>query len=161
VLIITAPMGALPFLDARTNGFKQAFAGASSLAEIPLTDFNNSNRIKTITESQLQKDPSIDAVFSIGGALIPAMTQARADIGDRGSAMHWGAIDVTTGAMLSLKAHELDFALDAQQYAQGYYPVVKLALYIRQAIRPAAPAFVTGPVVITPDNVARLAAAAR
>jgi simple sugar transport system substrate-binding protein len=161
VLIITAPIGALPFLDARTNGFRKAYAGASSLAEVPLTDFNNSNRIKTITESQLQKDPSIDAVFAIGGALIAAMTQVRADIGDRGGAMHWGAIDVTTGAMQSVKAHELDFALDAQQYAQGYYPVVMLALYIRQAIRPAAPLFVTGPVVITPDNVAKLEAAAR
>jgi simple sugar transport system substrate-binding protein len=160
-LIITALMGAIPFLDARTNGFKKAFSGTSSLAEIPLTDFNDSNRIKTITESQLQKDPSIDAVFSIGGCCIAAMNQVRTDLGDRGKAMHWGTIDLSTGAMQSLKAHELDFALDAQQYAQGYYPVVLLALYVRQAIQPAEPAFVTGPVVITSDNVARLQAVAR
>ena len=75
--------------------------------------------------------------------------------------MHWGAIDVTTGAMQSLKTHALDFALDAQQYAQGYYPVVMLALYVRQAIRPAERLFVTGPVVITAANVAKLEAAAR
>ena len=153
--------GRIPFLDARTNGFKNAFTGSSKLAEIPLTEFNDTNRIKTITETQLQKDPSIDAVFSIGGCCIAAMTQVRTDLGDRGKAMHWGTIDVTTGAMQSLKAHELDFALDAQQYAQGYYPVVMLALYVRQAIRPAEPTFITGPVVITPDNVARLQAAAR
>ena len=89
------------------------------------------------------------------------MTQVRTDLGDRGKAMHWGTIDMTTGAMQSLKAHELDFALDAQQYAQGYYPVVMLALYIRQAIQPAQPTFITGPVVVTPDNVARLQAAVR
>jgi simple sugar transport system substrate-binding protein len=160
-LIITMPIGALPFIDARTNGFRKAFLGASSLAEIPLIDFNDSNRIKTITETELQKDPSIDAVFSIGGCCIAAMTQVRTDLGDRGKTMHWGTIDVTKGAMLSLAAHELDFALDAQQYAQGYYPVVMLALYIRQAIRPATSAFITGPVVITPDNVARLEAAGR
>ncbi|ESY51414.1 hypothetical protein X744_20930 [Mesorhizobium sp. LNJC372A00] len=160
-LIITAPIGALPFLDARTNGFKAAFAGTSALAEIPLTDFNNSNRIKTITESQLQKDPSIDAVFSIGGCCIAAMTQVRTDIGERGKAMHWGTIDLTAGAVSSLKAHQLDFALDAQQYAQGYYPVIMLALYIRQAIQPAEPVLVTGPVVITPNNVNRLEASAR
>ena len=160
-LIITALVGAIPFLDARTNGFKKAFSGTSSLAEIPLTEFNDSNRIKTITETQLQKDPLIDAVFSIGGCCIAAMNQARTDLGDRGKAMHWGTIDLTTGAMQFLKARELDFALDAQQYAQGYYPVVLLALYIRQAIRPAEPTFVTGPVVVTPDNVAKLQAATR
>jgi simple sugar transport system substrate-binding protein len=160
-LIITTPTGAIPFVDARTNGFKKAFSGSSSLAEIPLTDLSDSNRIKTITETQLQKDPSIDAVFSIGSCCIASMNQVRTDLGDRGKAMHWGTIDVTAGAMQSLKAHELDFALDAQQYAQGYYPVVMLALYIRQAIQPAARAFITGPAVITPDNVAKLQAVTR
>jgi simple sugar transport system substrate-binding protein len=160
-LIITAPVGALPFLDARTSGFEKAFSGTSSLAEVPLTDFNDSNRIRTIAETQLQKDSTIDAVFSIGGCCIAAMIQARTDLGVRGKGMHWGTIDVTTGALRSLKAHELDFALDAQQYAQGYFPVVMLALYIRQAIRPAQPIFFTGPVVITPENVAKLQAAAR
>ena len=161
VLIITAPLGALTFLDARTNGFKKAFSGTSTLAEIPLTDFNNSNRIKTIAETELQKDPSIDAVFSIGGCCIAAMIQVRTDLADRGKTMHWGTIDLTAGAMESLKARELDFALDAQQYLQGYYPVVMLALYLRQAARPADPTFVTGPVVITPDNVAKLRAVTR
>ncbi|PZM08597.1 substrate-binding domain-containing protein [Rhizobium tubonense] len=160
-LIITAPVGALSFLDARTNEFKKAFTGTSSLAEIPLTDFNNTNRIKTIAEAQLQKDASIDAVFSIGGCCIAAMTQVRADLGDRGKGMHWGTIDVTAVATKSLKAHELDFALDAQQYAQGYYPVVMLALYIRQAIRPAETVLNTGPIVITPKNVDRFEASNR
>lgn len=160
-LIITAPIGALSFLDARTNEFKRAFAGTSTLAEIPLTDFNNSNRIKTIAEAQLQKDASIDAVFSIGGCCIAAMTQARADLGDRGKGMRWGTIDVTAGATKSLQAHELDFALDAQQYAQGYYPVVMLALYVRQAIQPADVVFNTGPIVITSKNVDRFQASSR
>ena len=136
VLIITAPIGALPFLCTHER-LQKSLRGSVDLWPRSRTDFNNSNRIKTITESQLQKDPSIDSVFAIGGALIAAMTQVRVDIGDRGGAMHWGAIDVTTGAMQSLKTHALDFALDAQQYAQGYYPVVMLALYVRQAIRPA------------------------
>jgi simple sugar transport system substrate-binding protein len=160
-LVITTPAGAIPFVDARTSGFKKALSGQTSLAEIPISDLSNSNRIKTITETQLQKDPSIDAVFSIGSCCIAAMNQVRTDLGDRGKAMHWGTINVTSGAMASLKAHELDFALDAQQYAQGYYPVVMLALYVRQAIQPASPTFLTGPAVITPDNVARLQAAAR
>ncbi len=160
-LVITTPTGAIPFVDARTNGFTKTFKGSFALAEIPLPDASDSNRVKTITETLLQKDPAIDAVFSTGSAFIAAMEQVRADLGDRGAAMHWGTIDVTAGAILALKAHKLDFALDAQQYAQGYYPVVKLALYARQAIQPATPVFVTGPAVVTPDNVARVSAAGR
>ncbi len=160
-LVITTPTGAIPFVDARTNGFSRAFKGSSSLAEIPLPDASNANRVKTITETLLQKDPSIDAVFSVGSAFIAAMEQVRTDLGDRGAAMHWGTIDVTAGAIIALKARKLDFALDAQQYAQGYYPVVMLALYLRQAIQPGASTFVTGPAVVTPDNVAKVAAASR
>jgi simple sugar transport system substrate-binding protein len=89
------------------------------------------------------------------------MTQVRADLGDRGKGMHWGTIDVTAGATKSIKAHELDFALDAQQYAQGYYPVVMLALYIRQAIQPAETVLNTGPIVITSNNVDRFEASNR
>ncbi len=160
-LVITTPKGAIPFVDARTNGFTTTFKGSSSLAEIPLPDAGDANRVKTIAETLLQKDPSIDSVFSVGSAFIAAMEQVRTDLGDRGVAMHWGTIDVTQGAILALKGHKLDFALDAQQYAQGYYPVVMLALYVRQAIQPATPVFVTGPAVVTPDNVARVEAAAR
>ncbi|MBB3545407.1 sugar ABC transporter substrate-binding protein [Rhizobium sp. BK399] len=160
-LIITAPPGALPFLDARTNGFKKAFKGTSTLAEIPLSDFNNANRIKSITESELQKDGSIDAVFSIGGCCITAMMQVRSDLGERARDIHWGTIDMTASAIRSLKSGELDFALDAQQYAQGYYPVVMLDLYVRQAIRPAEARLITGPVVITPSNVNHIEATGR
>ena len=157
-LVITTPLGAIPFVDARTNGFKSKFSGTTTLAEIPINNLNDSDRIKTITETELQKDPSIDGVFSIGSCCIAAMLDAKADLGDRGKAMHWGTIDVTDAALDALKAKNLDFALNAQQYAMGYYPVVILNLFIRQAIQPATQLFVTGPAAVTPDNVAKLLA---
>jgi simple sugar transport system substrate-binding protein len=157
-LVITTPIGAIPFVDARTNGFRDNFKGATTLAEIPIKDLNDSNRVKTIAETQLQKDSTIDAVFSIGSCCIAAMLDARTDLGDRGKAMHWGTIDVTDAALDALKTKNMDFALNAQQYALGYYPVVLLSLYLRQAIQPATDMFITGPAVITPDNVAKLLA---
>ena len=53
---LTTPIGAIPFVDARTNGFKNAFSGKTSLAEIPVSNLNDANRIKAITETELQKD---------------------------------------------------------------------------------------------------------
>ena len=155
-LVITTPIGAIPFVDARTNGFKDAFSGKTTLAEIPVSSLNDANRIKTIAETELQKNPDIDAVFSIGSCCISPMLEARHDLADRGKAMHWGTIDVTDAATDAIKAGELDFALNAQQYAQGYYPVVLLALYHRQAVMPANDMFITGPAVINKGNVAKL-----
>jgi simple sugar transport system substrate-binding protein len=158
-LEITTPLGVLSFIDLRTNGFKDAFQGKTSLAEIPLSDINDSNRIKTITETELQKEPTIDCVFSIGSAIVAAMLEVRNDLGDRGKSMHWGTIDLTSDGVAALQNGEMDFALDAQQYTQGYYPVVILALYKRLAIQPASKTFLTGPAVITPENVGDLVAA--
>lgn len=156
VLVITTPTGALPFVDARVNGLKETFGGTVSLAEVPLNNINDANRIKTITETQLQKDPSIDAVFSVGSCCIAPMLEARNDAGERGKSMRWGTIDLTTAAIEGLKTKSLDFDLHAQQYAQGYYPVVVLSLYLRQGILPATDAVITGPAVVTPDNIDRL-----
>lgn len=157
-LVITTPIGAIPFVDARTNGFKDTFSGTTTLAEIPLETLSDANRIKTITATALQKDPAIDAVFSIGACCINPMLEARADLGERGAAMHWGTIDVTIAATDALQSGDLDFALNAQQYAQGYYSVVLLGLYHRQAIQPATDMFITGPAVITGANVDQLIA---
>ena len=158
-LVVTTPLGAIPFVDLRTNGFKDTFTGETLLAEVPVSDLNDSTRIKSIMETELQKGASIDCVFSIGSAIIAAELEARNDLGDRGKAMRWGTIDITEGALVALKNKELDFALDAQQYSQGYYPVVILSLLKRQAIQPATKLFLTGPAVVTPDNVAALLAA--
>jgi len=157
-LVITTPIGAIPFVDLRTNGFRDTFTGTTTLAEVPVDALNDANRVKTIAATELQKDPSIDAVFSIGSCCISPMLEARADLGERGAAMHWGTIDVTTAATDALAAGEMDFALNAQQYAQGYYPVVILALFHRQAVQPATDLFITGPAVVTQDNVAQLLA---
>ena len=151
-------MGAHPVSRCAHERVQEGLLGAALLAEIPLTDFNNSNRIKTITETLLQKDPSIDAVFSIGSCCIAAMNQVRADLGDRGKAMQWGTIDVTTGAMQSLKAHELDFALTRSNTRRATIPWSCWRSTCGRRSSPASPTFVTGPAVVTPDNVAKVAA---
>jgi simple sugar transport system substrate-binding protein len=157
--VVTTPLGAISFVDERTIGFEETFQGTSVHSEVPLSDLGDSIRIKSIMETELQKDESIDCVFSVGGAFIAAMLEARIDLGERGEAMHWGTIDTSEAAYDALQTGALDYALDAQQYSQGYFPVVILNLYLRQAIQPATKVFLTGPAVITPDNVDALIAA--
>jgi simple sugar transport system substrate-binding protein len=46
----------------------------------------------------------------------------------------------------------MDFAIDQQQFSQGYLPVVIMANYIKYGLLPANESILTGPGFVTPDN---------
>ena len=52
------------------------------------------------------------------------------------------------------------FAIDQQQYLQGYLPVVLLTLYNRNLNTVANPVIMTGPGFVTQDNAERVIALA-
>jgi simple sugar transport system substrate-binding protein len=84
------------------------------------------------------------------------MLVAREQLGDRAKTMHFGTIDLGDPALQGLVNHTLDFALDQQQYMQGYLPSVILMKYIRYGITPAADFIPTGPGIITAENAATI-----
>lgn len=155
-LLITTPPGALAFVDDRNKGFIDSFPGKVSRADIPLSNINDSTRVKTIIETELQKDKSIDCAFSVGSAVSPAMLVARADQGERGNTMHWAGIDLVASVVDAIKAGQMDFAIDQQQFAQGYLPVVVLSMYLRYAISPGSELIGSGPGLVTKENIDRV-----
>jgi len=157
-LLITTPDGALAFVDERNKGFIEGFPGKVSRADIPLSNINDSTRIKTIVETELQKNASIDAVFSIGSAASPGMLAARADLGGRADTMHWAAMDLVTSVVDAIKAGQMDFAIDQQQFGQGYLPVVILTMYHRYGITPGSELIGSGPGLVTKANIERILA---
>jgi simple sugar transport system substrate-binding protein len=46
----------------------------------------------------------------------------------------------------------MDFAIDQQQFLQGYLPVIVLANYLKIWIIPAGDRILTGPGLVTPEN---------
>jgi simple sugar transport system substrate-binding protein len=46
----------------------------------------------------------------------------------------------------------LDFAIDQQQWLQGYLPVVFLANYARYGVSAQSDSVLTGPAFVTPEN---------
>jgi simple sugar transport system substrate-binding protein len=155
-LLITTPQGALPFVDDRNKGFIEGFPGKVTRADIPLSNINDSTRIKTIVETELQKEKTIDCAFSIGSAASPAMLAARADLGERGNTMHWAGIDLVSSVVDAIKADQMDFAIDQQQFGQGYLPVVVLTMYLRYGISPGSELIGSGPGLVTKENIDRI-----
>jgi simple sugar transport system substrate-binding protein len=55
-----------------------------------------------------------------------------------------------------LKEGKVDFAIDQQQFLEGYQPVVILGDYLRYAIEPVERFYPTGPGIVTKANAEKI-----
>lgn len=156
-LMVTIPPG-IPFVDKRGKGFTEAFQGKVTKLQLPPGQvINDPAASRGAIETALEKDQSIDAVFTLGTLLTSPMLAAKGRLGDRASDIKWAAVDMNRAELQGVQSGQLDFALDSQPYQTGYLSVLLLAQYVRSGITPASPEFPTGPVVVDKRNVSKVA----
>jgi simple sugar transport system substrate-binding protein len=156
-LVISTPPG-IPTFDQRVNGFKKGLAPQKvSVLEIPLTDANNTTKIRNLLEIELNKDKSIDSVWPIGTGIGAPVLAAYDRLGDRAKQLRWGQLGVDEPTIKALQAGKYSFTTDQQQFLQGYLPAMWLSLYIRYGIKPVDKFVRTGPALVTTDDAAELA----
>lgn len=157
-LMVTIPPG-IPFIDKRATGFGEAFEGKVTKLALPVDQVvTDPAAARNAMEATLQKDSSIDAVFTLGTLLTPPMVALKSRLGSRASRMKWGAVDANPVEVEGVKSGALDFSLDSQPYQWGYLPVTLLTQYVRYGITPAFKELPTGPVVVDRHNVDKVAA---
>ncbi|HUN35859.1 MAG TPA: substrate-binding domain-containing protein [Trebonia sp.] len=106
--------------------------------------------------SYLQAHPGVNAVMTlnnaIAGALIPLLGKTSVKV---------GTFDLNAQVLTDLKNGSLDFAIDQQQYLQGYLPIATLYLYLKAHGNEVSPGNVldTGPLVVTQSNASAVQAA--
>lgn len=107
----------------------------------------------SIVKAAIQSDPEIDGIFCTSTVLCaePAVKAVR----EAGSNAMVGSTSLSPAYLDMVAKGEAGFAMDQQQYMQGYLPVVLLNNYIRYDLIPAQP-IITGPRVITKDLIGRL-----
>ncbi len=114
---------------------------------------NPTQAISQVT-AELASHPGINAVMCLNSAIADALVAAhpKAKV---------GGFDLDTGTIANLRANKMDFAIDLQQYLQGYLPVVFLYLYNKDHGNAAGGGAVvnSGPLVVTKANVNNVAAA--
>ncbi|MDA2988954.1 MAG: substrate-binding domain-containing protein [Actinomycetota bacterium] len=77
-------------------------------------------------QAALEADPSIDGIFALNADIATAAAMPAADAVGRDITV--GTVDLSGDAVQSIADGELAFAIDQQQYAQGYMSVVLLYL---------------------------------
>jgi simple sugar transport system substrate-binding protein len=136
-------------LQERCDGAKDTFGNVENLQlSAGLDDIGRS---EAEVQAKLESDPSIDAVFSLNadiatGASLPASEAAGRDVIN-------GTVDLSGDAVQAIVDGKLAFAIDQQQYAQGYLSVVLLYLNkINGHELGGGQPMYTGPGFVTKDN---------
>ncbi|MFC4858848.1 sugar ABC transporter substrate-binding protein [Actinophytocola glycyrrhizae] len=110
-------------LNDRCEGAREGFGGNVSNLQV---DVANPTDAEARIRGALQTDPSIDGVLTLNSQVADrAVAAAEA----AGSVAEVATFDLNTDVVKSIKDGRILFAVDQQQYQQGYLPVVMLKLY--------------------------------
>jgi simple sugar transport system substrate-binding protein len=139
-------------LEERCSGASEGLGAKVTPLQVDINDLQGAQ--STIT-SQLQSDPTIDAVLTLNSA-VAAVAVAAAD--DAGSAAKVATFDLNKDVIGGIQDGTIAFAVDQQQYEQGYLPIVMLRLYARNlnTVGGGQPVL-TGPGIVNADNVDEIA----
>src|SRR5215217_2104209 len=110
-------------LNQRCDGAKKGFGG--EVENLQVKGVNDIQTTLTEIQSKLQSDDSIDAVLTLNPDIAVA---ARDAVAGASSDAKLATFDLSGDVVKAIQDGEILFAVDQQQYLQGYLPVVFLTL---------------------------------
>ena len=134
-------------LDLRCAGFAEGFEGNVIVLSSTISPDANYNLVR----SALQQNPNINGVLTLGAATVgePALDAIEAE-GKTGKVL-LGSFDLSAKFLTAVTEGRAVFAIDQQQFLQGYLPVMFLSSYIRFGLVPSSDVQ-SGPNLITADK---------
>jgi simple sugar transport system substrate-binding protein len=146
-------------LDERCRGFADGLGKSGGKSTVVQVDLNNPSEAQSRIEAALSANPDVDGVLTLGptGAA-PALEALRGT--NQLDTIKLATFDLSPDVLKAIAAGEMLFAVDQQQYLQGYLPIVLLTLYDTNLNTVANPVIMTGPGFVTKDNAERVIALA-
>ncbi|BCZ90747.1 sugar ABC transporter substrate-binding protein (plasmid) [Thermus thermophilus] len=134
-------------LDQRCKGFTDGLGGKVEILAVK-QDFTEA---RNAIANYLQRNPNVEAILTLGPVGAEPALQALRQTGRLGK-VRFATFDLSAAVLEALVNKQMDFAVDQQQYLQGYLPIVFLTLYNRYGLLPANDIVLTGPGFVTPEN---------
>lgn len=140
-------------LQDRCAGAKKTFGG--DVENFQVTGTADPSKTANEIAAKLQADSSIDSVLALNPDIAMAAVEA---IGTAGSKAKLATFDLSGDVVNAIEKGDILFAVDQQQYLQGYLPIEFLKLYLTNAntVGGGQPVL-TGPGFVTKDNAAKVA----
>src|SRR5215469_11148430 len=117
-------------LDLRAKGFKDGLGGEVEILPVGM-DFTQS---RNAFAGYLQKSPNIEGILALGPTGSEPALQALQQAGKVGK-IKFGTFDLSPTVLQALDKKEMDFAIDQQQFLQGYLPIIFLDNYIKYGLQ--------------------------
>ncbi len=137
---------------ARCQGFKDALKGVT-VDDLDIGQ--DPTQAVEILKAYFTKNPDADALLTLGPpGEIPAHKWLKES--DNVGKIMFGTFDLGTDALDAIRDGSLMFAVDQQQYYQGYLSITYLDLYHRHLLKPPQD-IKTGPFFVSKDNVEGIA----
>jgi simple sugar transport system substrate-binding protein len=113
-------------LEQRCDGLTDTFKGEVVRFNVATTGVRDVAGTEATIQNKLIADASIDAVMTLNPTIAMAALDA---IKAAGGSQKLATFDLNPDILTAIEGDEMLFAIDQQQYLQGYLPVVLLYLY--------------------------------
>ncbi|MFO7532592.1 MAG: sugar ABC transporter substrate-binding protein [Candidatus Limnocylindrales bacterium] len=143
-------------LDLRCQGFADALTeGGATALDVLGVELADPAGAQASIEAALGANPDIDGVMTLGPTGATPALKAFTELGILGD-VKLATFDLSPEVLEAIDAGDMLFAIDQQQYLQGYLPVVMLTLYNQYGgLLPGGGGVVlTGPGFVTQANAA-------
>ncbi|HSK19533.1 MAG TPA: sugar ABC transporter substrate-binding protein [Longimicrobiales bacterium] len=140
--------------DLRCRGLADALAESGASATVLGVSLADPADAQQRIAGALRADSSIDGMLALGpSGADPALAALRAT--GRAGRVAFGTFDLTPRVLEAVRDGEVLFAIDQQQYLQGYLPVILLVKYLETRALPGGGDIIrTGPGFVTRADAA-------
>ncbi len=139
-------------LDLRCRGFTDALAAAGARARILAVELADPEGTRQRIAAELRGDAGVDGLLTLATIAAEPMLQALDETGAHDRVLA-ATFDLSPEVLAAVEEGRLAFAIDQQQFLQGYLPVVFLVQLLETGTMPGGGEVVrTGPGFVTQDD---------
>jgi simple sugar transport system substrate-binding protein len=137
-------------LDLRCEGFADGLGGAVEVVAVSMDPTEIGNAVK----AYLSANPDTNGVLTLGPSAAEPTMAALEEI-EMLDKVKFGTFDLSPGVLEAIDQGRMMFAIDQQQYLQGYLPIQLLKLNKLYGLMPSG-TVMTGPGFVTQENAAQV-----
>jgi simple sugar transport system substrate-binding protein len=142
-------------LDLRCQGFTEGLAETGGTVEVLAVDLADPTGAQQAVSAALTANTEVDGILTLGPTGAAPTLAALTESGQLGT-IQLATFDLSPDVLQAILDGDMLFAIDQQQYLQGYLPVVLLTLYATNLNTVANEVIMTGPGFVTQENAERV-----
>jgi len=108
-----------------------------------------------LVRDYLQENQNVDGITALAPTSAEAALAALDQLGKTGR-VKLCTFDISPALVSALEKKQIEFAIDQQEWLQGYLPIVFLANYVRYGSILQNDFILTGPSLVTSENIGKV-----